>query len=575
MKRIGTLVDGKVFDLQSKKDGEPIYRDSPLALNIIRYSMAQILAHAIKRLYKDAIFTYGKVTDYGFSYDFKIDTTIGLKDLSIIEKEMNKIVEEDIKTNRETVKRETFEVIYNNELLKDLDELKNEHVEIYHQGDFFHLCMGLHVNHTGLIGNAFKLINISEITWRGHKLQRIEGIGFTNPLDLDQYLIYLESCKENDHRLLGKELDLFLTGEEAPGQVFWLPRGVKLLNKFKEFLREYYYYDCEEVISPVILKNELWLKTGHLPKYEENMFLFDDCALKPMSCPGHSLIFKKKTRSYKDLPLRFAEFGSCFRNEERGALCGLKRVLNFTQDDCHIFCEEYMIQSEISKFIDKVIKIYNKLFIFDIFFTVSTRPAKRIGDDNVWNQSEQALINTLKYKELPFTINEGDGAFYGPKIDIYIRDNMKKLWQCGTAQVDFFMGTNLDLQFINDKGTHEHPIVIHTAAFGSIERFMAMLLENNGGELPFFILPTQVVLIDMGVKDYCEKIKKDLKDFSVSIDDSDLDLRNKIKKWHNLKIPYICVLGEKELKEGNVSVRIENKIKTFTIEELKILLKSL
>jgi len=592
-KAIVGSVNGTIIDLT-----RPILEDTQISLydanskegiQVIRHSTAHLLAQAIKRLYPDAKFGVGPVIENGFYYDIDIAHSLVPSDLQQIEKMMKQIVHENIQIKRKEVTRTEAQQLFAHdalklELLEDIPE--HEVVTVYEQGDFYDLCRGPHVPSTGKLQH-FKLMNVSGAYWRGDSnnqmLQRIYGVAFASNKELEEYFVFLEEAEKRNHRKLGKELELFMFSEEAPGMPFYLANGQIIRNELESYLRHLQAkFDYQEVRTPMMMNQRLWEQSGHWDHYNENMYFtqVDDqsFALKPMNCPGHMLIYKNDLHSYRDLPIRMAEFGQVHRHEFSGALNGLLRVRTFCQDDAHIFVTPQQIEDEIAlalKIIDEVYKVFG--FQYDI--ELSTRPVDNMGDTELWNQAEEALENVLTNLGFPFTINEGDGAFYGPKIDIHIKDAIHRSHQCATVQLDFQFPEKFDLTYINEQNEKVRPVVIHRAVFGSIDRFLGILIEHFGGAFPTWLAPQQVKVI--GVADnhqgYVQQVVDALQkeQIRVSIDDRQEKLGKKIREAQMKKIPYILVLGDKERDNQHVTVRkygqqalIEKTLQQF-IEEIK------
>ncbi|MGC4376142.1 threonine--tRNA ligase [Fictibacillus sp. Mic-4] len=574
-KSIAGKVNGELYDftLPIEEDAliEIILTESEEGLKIIRHSTAHLMAQAIKRLYPDVRLGIGPVIENGFYYDIDMPHALNPEDLLAIEKEMQKIVDENLPIVRKVVSRKEAISIYQKvddhlklELIRDLPE--DTVITIYEQGEFFDLCRGPHVPSTGRI-KAFKLMNIAGAYWRGDSnnqmLQRVYGVAFLNEKDLKEYLQFLEEAKQRDHRKLGKELELFMFSEEAPGMPFYLPKGqtVRLeLENFSRELQEQAGY--EEVRTPFMMNQRLWEQSGHWHHYRENMYFSEvdetRFAMKPMNCPGHMLIFKNKLRSYRELPIRIAEFGQVHRHEFSGALNGMLRVRTFCQDDAHIFVKPDQIESEIKAIFQLIDNIY-RTFGFKYSVELSTRPDDSMGDDRLWEQAERALQNVLEDLKLDYHVNEGDGAFYGPKIDFHIKDALRRSHQCATIQLDFQMPEKFDLSYIDEHNEKARPVVIHRAIYGSIDRFFGILIEHFGGAFPTWLAPLQVKLIPVsGVHaDYAKKLKEDLHEHGVrvEIDDRDEKLGYKIREAQLQKIPYMLVLGDKEVREDAVNIR--------------------
>ncbi|OYT88215.1 MAG: threonine--tRNA ligase [Burkholderiales bacterium PBB6] len=541
-------------------------------LELIRHSTAHLLAYAVKSLFPEAQVTIGPVIEHGFYYDFAYKRPFTPEDLAAIEKKMTELAKKDEKVVRRVLPRDEavahFKQMgeaYKAEIIGSIPE--GQDVSLYSEGAFEDLCRGPHVPSTGKLKH-FKLMKVAGAYWRGdHRnemLQRIYGTAWANKEDLQQYLTMLEEAEKRDHRRLGRELDLFHIDEHSPGTVFWHPRGWTVWQGVEQYMRQVYRDNGYlEVKGPQILDQGLWEKTGHWDKYRENMFVTEsekrDYALKPMNCPGHILIFKQGIKSYRDLPLRFGEFGQCHRNEPTGGLHGIMRVRAFTQDDGHIFCTEEQIQSEVIAFTTLLQKVYKDFGFTDIIYKLSTRPEKRIGSEESWDRAEQALAEGLRASGCDFEYLPGEGAFYGPKIEYTLKDALGRPWQCGTIQVDPNLPERLDAEYVGEDGARHRPIVLHRAIVGSLERFIGILIEQHAGALPIWLAPRQVVVssITDAQADYVTDVVKALQKQGVR---AEADLRNekityKIREHSMQKVPYILVVGDKEKASGAVAVR--------------------
>ncbi|WBL17137.1 threonine--tRNA ligase [Sutcliffiella sp. NC1] len=568
-------VNGQLVDLSFQLEGDVeltiLTFQSNEALQVLRHTAAHVLAQAVKRLYGSVKLGIGPVIDDGFYYDLKLENSLSLNDLIAIEKEMQNIVNENLTIKRMDVSFENAEKLFKEmeepfklELLKEIPE--SETITLYKQGEFIDLCRGPHLPSTGLM-KAFKLTRVSGAYWRGDSegevLQRIYGVAFRKKQELDEHLHFLEEAAKRDHRLLGKQLELFMFSEEAPGMPFYLPKGQIVRNELERFSREVQNgAEYDEVRTPFMMNQQMWEKSGHWEHYHENMYFSDvdhtKFALKPMNCPGHMLIFKNNLYSYRDLPIRMAEFGQVHRHEYSGALNGLLRVRTFCQDDAHIFVREDQIEDEIKKVFSLIDKVY-RTFGFDFSVELSTRPEDSLGDDNLWDLSEAALKNVLETLGVNYQLNEGDGAFYGPKIDFHIKDALKRSHQCGTIQLDFQMPEKFDLNFINANNEKVRPVVIHRAIFGSIDRFFGILIEHFAGAFPVWLAPIQVQLIPVSHVhlEYCLKLQSQLKQLGirVKLDESNEKLGYKLRTTQLQKVPYMLVVGDKEVERNTVSVR--------------------
>lgn len=587
---IAIKLDGEFLDLRRElNEGgslEIITERDEEGLEIMRHSTAHLLAQAVKRLYPEANFGVGPVIENGFYYDIDLDVSITPEDLPKIEAEMKKIVNENLEITREAVTREEAEKLFKEindplklELLADIPE--DEEVTIYRQGEFFDLCRGVHVPQTSKI-KAFKLLDVAGAYWRGDSdnqmLQRIYGTAFFSEKDLKAHLNFLEEARKRDHRRLGRDLQLFIFSEEAPGMPFYLPNGQILRNELEQFSREL--QDAagyEEVRTPFIMNQRLWEQSGHWDHYHENMYFtnVDETAfaLKPMNCPGHMLIFNSRLHSYRDLPVRMAEFGQVHRHEFSGALNGLLRVRTFTQDDAHIFVRPDQIEEEIKHIYAMIDEIYST-FGFDYSIELSTRPENSMGADELWEHAEASLENVLKDLSLDYELNEGDGAFYGPKIDFHIKDAIGRSHQCATIQLDFQMPENFDLTYVDESNERVRPVVIHRAIYGSIDRFLGILIEHFAGAFPTWLAPVQVKVIPVSLdahSDYAETVLDALRKAGIrgEIDKRDEKLGYKIREAQTKKIPYALVLGDREVEASTVNVRKygEKQTETVSLEE--------
>ncbi|ALA53040.1 threonine--tRNA ligase [Shouchella clausii] len=545
-------------------------------IEVLRHSTAHLLAHALKRLYPAVHLGVGPVIGDGFFYDVALDQPITVGDLPRIEQMMKQIIKENMEITRKEVTREKAKQLFKQdplklELLEDIPP--DETVTVYEQGDFYDLCRGPHIPSTGKIKH-FKLTKVSGAYWRGNSdnqmLQRIYGVAFATKDELQDYFAFLEEAEKRNHRKLGKELELFMFSEEAPGMPFYLANGQIIRNELESFLRNLQAkYDYKEVRTPIMMNQRLWEQSGHWDHYKENMYFTQvdeqQFALKPMNCPGHMLIFKNGLHSYRDLPIRMAEFGQVHRHEFSGALNGLLRVRTFCQDDAHIFVTPQQIEEEITlalKIIDHVYQVFG--FKYEI--ELSTRPDDFMGSEHLWEQAETALENVLQKLNYAYKVNEGDGAFYGPKIDIHIKDAIQRSHQCATVQLDFQLPEKFDLTYIDKQNEKKRPVVIHRAVFGSIDRFLGILIEHFAGAFPVWLAPVQVQIVPVSHVhlDYCLTIQSELKQVGVrvNIDESDEKLGYKIRKAQMQKIPCTIVLGDNELKEETVTVRQYGKPET-------------
>ena len=572
-------VDGELKDLshEIKKDSKVrlITSKDKEGLEVIRHDAAHIMAMAVQELYPGTQVTIGPVIDNGFYYDFARKEPFTSDDLKKIEKRMSEIIDRDVKTKREVWKREKaikhFKNIgekYKAEIIESIP--LNEELSIYHHGDTWHdLCRGPHLASSSKIGKAFKLTKVSGAYWRGNSdnemLQRIYGTCWSSKKELDEYLHRLEEAEKRDHRKLGKEMDLFHFREESPGSVFWHEKGWLLFQRLIEYMRmKQRLAGYKEINTPELLDKTLWEKSGHWEKFGEHMFTSETpdektFAVKPMNCPGCVQVFNQGLKSYRDLPLKLSEFGKVHRYEPSGALHGLLRVRAFTQDDAHIFCTEDQITEESLSVTNLILEIYKDLGFKDVILKYSDRPEQRVGDDSVWDKSEAALLTAIKKSKLEYTINKGEGAFYGPKIEFVLRDAIGRDWQCGTLQVDLNLPGRLGATYVAKDGTKKIPVMLHRALFGSLERFIGILIENYAGKLPFWLSPAQAVVCPIAEENnnYVKKLFEDL--FKEGIK-CEMDLRNekinyKVREHSLAKIPYIIVCGKKEVAENTVTVR--------------------
>lgn len=576
-KAIAGKVDGKIVDVKAviPHDAllEILTEDSQEALEVMRHSCAHLMAQAIKRIIGDdnVRLGIGPVIQDGFYYDIDTNVTITPEMLEQIEKEMQKIVKENLPIERKVVSREEALEIYEKlndhlktEIISELPE--GEEISMYHQGEFFDLCRGPHVPSTGKI-KAFKLMSVAGAYWRGDSdrqmLQRIYGTCWAKKSDLDEYLHFLEEARKRDHRKLGKELELFMFSEEAPGMPFYLPKGMIIRNELEAYERSLHVQrSYEEVRTPLMMNQRLWEQSGHWDHYHENMYFTEvdntKFALKPMNCPGHMLVYKNKIHSYRDLPIRMSEFGQVHRHEFSGALNGMIRVRTFTQDDAHLFVRPDQIESEIKNVIDLVDKIYG-VFGFNYTIELSTRPEDSMGSDELWETAEKSLQNVLDGLGVPYHINEGDGAFYGPKIDFHIQDAIKRSHQCATIQLDFQMPEKFDLTYIGEDNQKHRPVVIHRAIYGSIDRFIGILTEHFAGAFPTWLAPVQAKLITIAEphKRYAEEVKEKMleKGIRVEVDSRNEKIGYKIREAQMNKVPFMLVIGDKEMEDGALSVR--------------------
>ncbi|MFL2739878.1 MAG: threonine--tRNA ligase [bacterium] len=567
----GQLVDTS-FMIEGDSDVAIITNKDEKALEVIRHSTAHLLAQATQQIYPKAQVTIGPVIDNGFYYDFAYKDGFSEQDLAKIEKKMNAIVKQNLPIERmEMTREEAIEFFksmgehYKAEIIESIPT--NEALSLYKQGDFVDLCRGPHVPSTSKL-KAFKLMKLAGAYWRGDSnnemLQRVYGTAWENKDDLAAHLHRLEEAEKRDHRKIGKLQNLFHTQEEAPGMVFWHPKGWTLYQIIMQYMSQVFKDNgYQEVHTPEVMDRTLWEKSGHWDKFGDAMFTTHsenrDYAVKPMNCPGHVQIFNQGLKSYRDLPLRLAEFGSCHRNEPSGTLHGIMRVRNFVQDDAHIFCTVDQIQSEVSSFIDLTFKVYKHFGFENIDIKLSTRPEKRVGSDEVWDQAEAALATALDAKGIDWELQEGEGAFYGPKVEFVLKDCLDREWQCGTIQADFSMPDRLDAHYIAEDGSKQIPVMLHRVIVGSIERFTGILIEHYEGAFPSWLAPIQAVIINISQKqeEYTKNVEINLKNQGLRVIS---DLRNekigfKIREHSMQRYPYILVVGDREQENNQVSVR--------------------
>jgi len=545
---------------------------NPEGLDVIRHSTAHLLAYAVKELFPDAQVTIGPVIENGFFYDFSYKRPFTPEDLVAIEKKMTELAKKDEPVTRKVLPRDEavkfFNAIgeqYKAEIISSIPD--GQDVSLYTQGGFTDLCRGPHVPNTGKL-KAFKLMKLAGAYWRGDSnnemLQRVYGTAWRNKEELEAHLFQLEEAEKRDHRKLGKQLDYFHMQDDAPGMVFWHPRGWSIWQEVEQYMRKMFRdYDYQEVRTPTVMDRSLWEKSGHWQNYRDNMFVTSsenrDYAVKPMNCPGHVQIFNSGLHSYRDLPLRLAEFGSCHRNEPSGSLHGLMRVRGFTQDDAHIFCTEAQIESEVADFIKMLYKAYGNFGFTEVLVKLSTRPEKRVGADETWDKAEASLANALNLNNLAFDLQPGEGAFYGPKIEFTLKDSLGRLWQCGTIQLDFNLPERLGAEFVAEDNTRQRPVMLHRAIVGSMERFIGILIEHYAGAMPLWLAPVQVMVLNISENqsDYVRQVVEMLKKSGIRCE---FDLRNekityKIREHSMQKLPYLLVAGEREMQAGHVAVR--------------------
>ena len=587
-------VDGELKDL-----GHEIVKDSKVriitvkdkeGLEVLRHDTAHILAMAVQELFPRTQVTIGPVIEDGFYYDFSRKEPFTENDLLKIEKKMEEIVDRDEKTSREVWKREDaikhFEKIgekYKAEIIKDIP--KEEEISVYYHGKWHDLCRGPHLLSTGKIGKSFKLLKVSGAYWRGDSknemLQRIYGTSWPNKKNLEEYLNRLREAEKRDHRKLGKEMDLFHFREESPGAVFWHDKGWNLFLKLVEYMRyKQKRAGYKEINTPEILDKSLWEKSGHWEKFREFMYTTDtpdekNFAIKPMNCPGCVQVFNQGLKSYRDLPLKFSEFGKVHRYEPSGALHGLMRVRAFTQDDAHIFCTEDQITEECMSVTNLILEIYRELGFKDVLLKYSDRPEVRVGDDKVWDKSEKALLDAIKASKIKYEINKGEGAFYGPKIEYVLKDAIGRDWQCGTLQVDLNLPGRLGASYVDQSGSKKVPVMLHRALFGSLERFIGILIEHYAGKLPLWLSPIQAVVLPISIEfsDYAKKVFNELIKAGIN---SEVDLKNqkinfKIREHSLAKIPLLLICGQKEKKDNSITIRRLGLEKQETLKVSKLI----
>ncbi|AJF00289.1 threonine--tRNA ligase [Pandoraea apista] len=569
-------VDGKLVDTSYLIDHDvslAIVTDKDAdGLDIIRHSTAHLLAYAVKELFPEAQVTIGPVIENGFYYDFSFHRAFTPEDLEAIEKKMHELAKKDEPVTREVLSRDDAVRLfmsmgekYKAEIIESIPA--TDEIGLYREGKFVDLCRGPHVPSTGKL-KVFKLMKVAGAYWRGdaknEQLQRIYGTAWTKKEDQDAYLHMLEEAEKRDHRKLGRALDFFHMQEEAPGLVFWHPKGWTLWQQVEQYMRRVYRNNgYQEVKGPQILDRSLWEKSGHWENYKDNMFTTESenraYALKPMNCPGHVLIFNSALHSYRDLPLRYGEFGQCHRNEPSGGLHGLMRVRGFTQDDGHIFCTEDQILDECVNYTALLHAVYKDFGFTDMIYKVATRPEHRVGSDENWDKAEFALMESLRRSNCEFVIAEGDGAFYGPKIEYTLKDALGRQWQCGTMQVDFSMPERLDAEYVAEDNSRRRPVMLHRAILGSLERFIGILIEHHAGAMPVWLAPEQVIVMNVSEKtaDYAQEVTKKLQEQGLR---ARSDLRNekisyKIREHSMQKVPYLVVVGDKEQEANTVAVR--------------------
>jgi threonyl-tRNA synthetase len=571
----GELVDAS-FIIQNDASLAIVTSRDADALELFRHDAAHVMAQAVQELFPGTQVTIGPAIEDGFYYDFARDEAFTPADLNKIEQRMHEIVKRDLPIQREVLDREEAIKVfaekgedYKVEIIEDIIP-QGEEVSIYRQGDWFDVCRGPHLPSTGKLGKAFKLMKLAGAYWRGDSrnemLQRIYGTAWTDKKELKDYLHRLEEAEKRDHRKLARQMDLFHLQEEAPGMVYWHDKGWRIYQVVESYIRsQLRKHSYQEVHTPQIIDRSLWEKSGHWDKFHDDMFTTAsenrDYAIKPMNCPAHIQIFNQGLKSYRELPLRLAEFGSCHRNEPSGTLHGIMRLRNFVQDDAHIFCTEDQIQDEVSDFIDLLFEVYRDFGFEEILIKLSTRPDKRVGNDEDWDRAEAALQQALDAKHLEWELQPGEGAFYGPKIEFSLKDSIGRVWQCGTIQVDFSMPGRLDASYIDHEGNKQVPVMLHRAILGSLERFIGILIEESAGLLPLWLAPVQAVVINItdDQAEFVSEVEETLKKQGFRVES---DLRNekigfKIREHTIQRIPYILVVGNREVEGGAVSVRTQ------------------
>jgi len=590
-------VDGELVDTSHLIDADAqlaIVTDKDAdGLDQIRHSTAHLLAYAVKSLFPDAQVTIGPVIEDGFYYDFAYKRPFTPDDLAAIEKKMAELAKRDIPVERSVMPRDEAVTFFKNmgeaykaEIIASIPS--NEDISLYREGDFIDLCRGPHVPSTGKLKH-FKLMKLAGAYWRGDSknemLQRVYGTAWAKKEDLEAYLHRLEEAEKRDHRKLARQLDLLHMQDEAPGMVFWHPKGWIVWQQIEQYMRQKFVeYGYQEVRTPAVMDRSMWEKSGHWENYHENMFTTAsenrDYAVKPMNCPGHVQIFNSGLHSYRDLPLRLAEFGSCHRNEPSGALHGIMRVRGFTQDDAHIFCTEDQIEQEVADFIVMLQKVYADFGFNDVLVKLSTRPEKRVGSDESWDKAEAALAAALDKNGLAYDLQPGEGAFYGPKIEFTLKDTLGRLWQCGTIQLDFNLPVRLGAEFVDEDNSRKPPGMLHRAILGSMERFIGILIEHHAGNFPLWLAPVQVMVMNISERqaDYAQKVTRALREAGIRAvsDLSNNKITYKIREHSLQKLPYLVVVGDKEMETGAVSVRARGNqdLGQFGLDDLMARLKA-
>lgn len=590
------VVNGELVDASHQIEDDAtlavVTAKSDESLPLIRHSTAHLLAQAVKQLFPSAQVSIGPVIDDGFYYDFDYERSFTPEDLLQIEQRMKELAEQSIPIKRSTIERrdaiELFKQMGENYKAEIIESIPGEEtLSLYAQGDFTDLCRGPHVPDTGRL-KAFKLTKLAGAYWRGDSnnpmLQRIYGTAFSNSKELKTYLHNLAEAEKRDHRRIGRQQDLFHLQDEAPGMVFWHPKGWSVYLEIEQYMRrQQLAHGYQEINTPQVVDFSLWERSGHADKFGDDMFAVRtedrQYAVKPMNCPCHVQVFNQGLKSYRDLPLRLAEFGSCHRNEMSGALHGIMRVRAFTQDDAHVFCTEDQIQQEVSDFIDFLHVVYRDFGFEEIIYRLSTRPPNRVGSDEAWDKAEKALADALDAKRLPWSELPGEGAFYGPKIEFSLKDCIGRVWQCGTMQVDFSMPGRLDASYVDEQGERQIPVMLHRAILGSFERFIGILIENYEGKFPLWLAPVQAVVMNITDKQagFVEEVAKVLQNSGLR---AQSDVRNekigfKIREWTLQRVPYLLVAGDREVESGSLSVRTRGgeDLGVLTLEELNLMLK--
>ena len=593
---VGGQINGskEIIDLRTPLDDGTqlsiVTQNSEEGLEVIRHSAAHVMAQAVQEIWPDIQVTIGPVIDNGFYYDFHSDKPFHEDDLKVIEKKMKEVIKRKLPILREEWPKqkaiETFKGINENFKVEIIEDLNEEVVGVYTQGDWFDLCRGPHIQHTGQI-KAVKLLSVAGAYWRGdetkEQLQRIYATAFNDKKELQEYLHNLEEAKKRDHRKLGKDLKLFFMNPLTPGAPFFTPKGALVYNQLQNLMREKYEeYGYEEVITPQIFDVDLYHQSGHYENYRENMYFTKiddrDFSVKPMNCPGHCLIYASERKSYRQLPYRIADFGRLHRYERSGVMHGLTRVRSFVQDDAHIFCTLEQMQNEIQAFMKFLGEVYSTLGMPEYKIYLSTRPEKRMGSDEIWDKAESSLKDALQALDLPYEVNEGDGAFYGPKLDIMFVDAIKRPWQLGTLQADFNMPENFDLKYVGDDNSEHRPVMLHRAILGSLERFMGVYLEHTAGHLPFWLSPVQVKILNVTDRqnEFCLELLKKCKEHGLraEFDDRSEKLGYKIREAQLEKTPYMLTIGDKEVEANTVSVRLRNGDTKYGVDISEFLKKA-